>query len=83
MQLIDPYVGTYFSKQWIRKKVLHLNEEEMEQIDTEIEQEAADQETSPQPYGMPQQQPQQPMNINQAFGAAVAANTATGTEKTK
>ena len=32
MQLIDPYVGTYFSKAWIKKKVLNMNEEEVEMI---------------------------------------------------
>lgn len=37
MTQVDPYVGTYFSKDWVRKKVLHLNEEEIEEISKQIE----------------------------------------------
>ena len=44
MQLIDPYVGTYFSKAWIKKKVLNMNEEEVEMIETEL---AAELESEP------------------------------------
>jgi hypothetical protein len=69
MQLIDPYIGTYFSKNWIRKKVLHLNEEEMEQIDGELKQEAAEQEV------LVQQQQQQPSSIDQAFAAETTPQT--------
>jgi replicative DNA helicase len=32
MQRIDPYVGVYFSKDYIRKKVLNLDEEEINEI---------------------------------------------------
>jgi hypothetical protein len=42
MQQIDPYVGTYFSKDWIRKKVLNMNEEEIQEIADEINQERAE-----------------------------------------
>jgi hypothetical protein len=42
MNMIDPYVGTYFSKDWVRKKVLHLNEEEIEQINNQIQVEQAE-----------------------------------------
>ena len=41
MALMDPYVGTYFSKAWIKKHVLRLNEEELEKMQEEI---AAEQE---------------------------------------
>lgn len=34
-----PYVGVYFSKEYIKKKVLRFDEEDMEEIDSEIESE--------------------------------------------
>jgi hypothetical protein len=37
MNSITPYVGSYFSKAWVRKNVLHLNEEEINKIEQEIE----------------------------------------------
>lgn len=36
MTQIDPYVGTYFSRNWIKKNVLRLNEEDIETMDQEI-----------------------------------------------
>ncbi len=38
---IDPYVGTYFSREWVKKHVLHFDEEGMERMDQELEQEKA------------------------------------------
>jgi hypothetical protein len=46
MTQIDPYIGTYYSKQWVRKNILHLNEDEIKQIDAEI---AAEQAEVPAP----------------------------------
>jgi len=45
---IDQYVGKYFSTKYIREKVLHQSEEDMEQIDKEIEIEGSDEEEAPQ-----------------------------------
>jgi hypothetical protein len=45
MTQIDPYVGTYFSKAWVKKHVLHLNEEDVEKMDEEI---AAEQAEAPE-----------------------------------
>ena len=42
MTQIDPYVGTYFSKAWVKKHVLHLNEEDIEKMDEEIAVEQAE-----------------------------------------
>ena len=39
MTKIDPYIGIYFSKNWIRKHVLHLNEEDIENMEVEMQQE--------------------------------------------
>jgi hypothetical protein len=42
MQQLDPYVGKYFSKEWIRKNVLSMTEEEIEDIDKQIASEPKD-----------------------------------------
>mgnify|MGYP000906689329 CR=1 FL=1 len=34
---IESYVGTYFSKQYVRKHVLRMNDDEIEEMDKEIE----------------------------------------------
>jgi len=39
LQLVDPYVGKYYSEKWVRKNILFQSEEEIEEIDTEIEDE--------------------------------------------
>ena len=36
---IQPYVGIYYSLNWVKKNVLHLSEEEIEEMNAEIEQE--------------------------------------------
>lgn len=35
---ISPYIGKYFSKNWVRKNVLHMTDDEIEQMDNEIKQ---------------------------------------------
>ena len=73
MQQIDPYVGVYFSKDWIRKKVLNMNEEEIEEIAEQMEIEKAEEPepievgaapgvAEPQPTAAPQTN-----DINQMF----------------
>lgn len=42
MTLVDPYVGTYFSKAWIKKTILRLDEEEEEKIKQQLEIERAE-----------------------------------------
>ena len=39
LQLIDPYVGKYYSVDWVRKNVLMQDEEEIKEIDKAIEDE--------------------------------------------
>ena len=39
LQLIDPYVGKYYSVDWVRKNVLMQDEEEIKEIDKQIEDE--------------------------------------------
>jgi hypothetical protein len=40
LQQVDMFVGKYYSKNWVRKNVLRLSDEEIEEIDNEIEEEA-------------------------------------------
>jgi len=37
LQQIDPYVGKYYSVEWVRKNVLRMTDSDIEQMDTEIE----------------------------------------------
>lgn len=39
MQQLDPYVGKYFSQEWIKKNVLSLTDEEIKDIDSQIKNE--------------------------------------------
>lgn len=39
---IQPYVGEYYSKTWVKKNVLNMTDEEMEEMDDEISQEGSD-----------------------------------------
>jgi hypothetical protein len=38
---IEPYVGKYFSQNWVRTNILKQTDEEMQEIDKEIEEERA------------------------------------------
>jgi hypothetical protein len=37
--LIEPYLGKYFSAEYVRKQVLHFTDEEIEELDIQIEKE--------------------------------------------
>jgi hypothetical protein len=68
LQLVDPYVGRYYSMEWVRKNVLHLTDEEIQEIDAQIQNESppvpTDQFGNPVPvdqFGTPiMQQPMAP-----------------------
>jgi hypothetical protein len=36
---IDPYVGRYYSSAWVKKNVLHMTQEEIDEMQKEIEEE--------------------------------------------
>jgi hypothetical protein len=42
MQQLDPYVGVYFSKAWVRKNVLKFDEEGIERMQVELDNELAE-----------------------------------------
>jgi hypothetical protein len=44
--LVDPYVGRYYSQEWVRKNVLQQTEEEIKEMEKQIES-----EPEPQPVG--------------------------------
>jgi hypothetical protein len=56
---IQPYVGTYFSREFIYSDVLHMDEEEIAEIkkdidnDTDLQQQMAMQQTAGAPGGTP------------------------------
>ena len=39
LQTVDPYLGKYYSAQWVKKKILQMNDEEIEQMQKEIDEE--------------------------------------------
>lgn len=79
MTQIDPYVGTYFSKAWVKKHVLHFDEEGIERMEKELaEEQAMEPEVpvaapavgaAPQTAGAPQTQSAN--GIDQAFNAQI------------
>lgn len=42
LQMMDEYVGTYYSKEWVRKNILKQDEEEIAKIDKQMEAEPSD-----------------------------------------
>jgi negative regulator of genetic competence, sporulation and motility len=61
LETIDPYVGKYFSKEYIRRTVLKQTEDEIEELNKEMEEEAAEAEDIPveEPVAPPPPPPQQ------------------------
>lgn len=49
LQSVDDYVGRYFSIKWVRKEILHMTDEEIEEIDKDIAEELAKGETEETP----------------------------------
>ena len=39
LQTIDPYIGRYYSAKWVRKNILQMNEEDIQQMEKEIKEE--------------------------------------------
>jgi hypothetical protein len=38
LNTIEPYIGTFYSKQWVDKNILRLNEEEIKEMEKEMKQ---------------------------------------------
>jgi len=41
LQMLDPYIGKYFSQTWAKKNVLHMTDEEIEEMATEMEEDGS------------------------------------------
>ena len=54
---IDPYVGRYYSQEWVKKNVLHLTDDEVEEMQKQIDSEPEPQQLGPN--GQPMQQDMQ------------------------
>ena len=39
LQTVDPYIGRYYSAKWVRKNVLQMNDEDIQQMEKEIKEE--------------------------------------------
>ena len=64
---IDPYVGRYYSTEWVKKNILFLSDEDIEEMDKQIEAESPredlDQNGQPvQQQDQQQDQPQEPVD---------------------
>ena len=67
---VDPYVGKYYSVEWVRKNILQQTDEDMEEINGQMEQENAVMAQAQQQQMIDQQaQQQQDMQNQIAFGA--------------
>ena len=49
---IESYVGTYFSKEYVKKQVLRLSDEEIEEMDSQIKDESGSEMGAPEDDGM-------------------------------
>ncbi len=43
LQLLDPYIGRFFSEKWVKSNVLRFNDDEIETMEEEMEEEAQEQ----------------------------------------
>lgn len=90
LQVVDPYVGRYYSMEWVRKNVLHQTDDDIEEINEQIanEQSAMAPQTdaagnpiqAPPPPNMPPPTPMQ--QVQQAIPQAPAPGQLPGQTQT-
>ena len=73
LQTVDPFVGKYYSQAWVKKHILRQDDEEIEQIASEIEDERELQLAQAEQQGQMQLAMQQPMMDAQAEQQAAPA----------
>jgi hypothetical protein len=66
LQTVDPFVGKYYSQAWVKRNILRQDDEELEQIASEIEDERELQMAQAEQQGQLQVAMQQPMMDAQA-----------------
>ena len=59
LQTVDPYIGRYYSSKWVRKNILQMNEEDIQQMENEIKQEEDNGTGGPTMQGGEQVSPEQ------------------------
>lgn len=64
LNLIDPYVGRYFSAEWVKKNVLWMTDEQIEEMEKQIEEEGPREDLQQPDQGqqMQQQEPPEPVD---------------------
>ena len=82
LQVIDPYVGRYYSHQWINRNVLRMSDDEIKEMDVEMNQERKDGKLMPADMGQDQQQAQLD-NTTAQTGQMTADAEATANAPTK
>jgi hypothetical protein len=65
LSLVDPYIGKYYSMQWVKKNVLQMNDEMIEEIDKQISKEQDQGITSVSQDQQQAEQNQQQVNPDQ------------------
>jgi hypothetical protein len=50
---VEPYIGRFFSQHWVKKNILQMSEDAIEDMKKEIDREASEQQISPEQAGMP------------------------------
>ena len=66
LQLMDPYIGKYYSMEWARKNVLHLDEKDIKEMDQQIANEKDQMIANAETQGQIQLAMQQPQMNAQA-----------------
>jgi len=74
LNVVDPYVGNYFSKAWVRKHVLNLTEDDVKLMEQQIAEELANQEVSTDLQGNPTENGQQMQPEPEEDTGAVASS---------
>lgn len=59
LQTVDPYIGRYYSSKWVRKHILQMNEEDIQQMEKEIKEEESNGTGGPTSSGGEQVSPEQ------------------------
>lgn len=56
--LVDPYVGRYFSQEWVKKNILQLSDDDIKEMDKQIQKEPEPVQTAPDGQPMADEQSQ-------------------------
>jgi hypothetical protein len=81
LQLADPYIGKYFSLEWVRKNILNQTDDEIAEIKKQIEDEQQEMQKMQQDSMLPDQQPQdQQQQDQQQSDQSQSADSDTSTQ---